>query len=61
MGKLLRNKKTYYPKDIDALQMEVMYEEDNRLRVKVRALLVFMLLLVMFVISTLFIKQFFSH
>lgn len=37
VGKLLRNKKTYYPKDIDALQLEVLYEEDNRLRVKVRA------------------------
>ncbi|KTF89339.1 hypothetical protein cypCar_00017799 [Cyprinus carpio] len=35
VGKLLRNKKTYYPKDIDALQVEVLYEEDNRLRVKI--------------------------
>uniref|UniRef100_A0A671M8Y4 Lysosomal alpha-glucosidase-like n=1 Tax=Sinocyclocheilus anshuiensis TaxID=1608454 RepID=A0A671M8Y4_9TELE len=34
VGKLLRNKKTYYPKDIDALQLEVLYE-DNRLHVKI--------------------------
>ncbi|XP_042590642.1 lysosomal alpha-glucosidase-like [Cyprinus carpio] len=35
VGKLLRNKKTYYPKDIDELQLEVLYEEDNRLHVKI--------------------------
>lgn len=35
VGKLLRNKKTYYPKDIDALQLEVLFEEDHRLRVKI--------------------------
>uniref|UniRef100_A0A8C1RTQ0 Si:ch73-12o23.1 n=1 Tax=Cyprinus carpio TaxID=7962 RepID=A0A8C1RTQ0_CYPCA len=35
VGKLLRNKKTYYPKDIDELQLEVLYEEDYRLHVKI--------------------------
>lgn len=38
VGKLLRKKKTYYPKDIDTLQLEVIYEEDDRLRVRVRHL-----------------------
>lgn len=38
VGKLLRKKKTYYPKDIDTLQLEVIYEDDNRLRVRVREL-----------------------
>lgn len=65
VGKLLRSKKTYYPKDIDALQLDVMYEEDNRLRVKVRALLVFMLLAGyvcdLSLSSRLFSKKKFSH
>nr|XP_055062025.1 lysosomal alpha-glucosidase [Misgurnus anguillicaudatus] len=35
VGKLLRKTKTYYPKDIDTLQLEVLYEDDNRLRVRI--------------------------
>lgn len=36
-GKLVRTQKTYYPKDIKVLKLDVLYESNNRLRVKVRA------------------------
>lgn len=35
-GKLIRRQKTYYPKDVETLQLDVLFESDNRLRVKVR-------------------------
>lgn len=40
-GKLLRAQKTYYPKDIEVLKLDVLYESNSRLRLKVRALVWF--------------------
>lgn len=37
-GKLVRTQKTYYPKDVEMLKLDVLYESNSRLRVKVRAL-----------------------
>ncbi|KAK2817716.1 hypothetical protein Q7C36_021649 [Tachysurus vachellii] len=34
-GKLLRTQKTYYPKDIEVLKLDVLYETNSRLRVKI--------------------------
>ncbi|XP_026861950.2 lysosomal alpha-glucosidase [Electrophorus electricus] len=34
-GKLIRTQKTYYPKDIETLQFDVLYESNNRLRMKI--------------------------
>ncbi|KAI4903325.1 hypothetical protein NFI96_015943 [Prochilodus magdalenae] len=34
-GKLIRRQKTYYPNDIETLQLDVLYESNSRLRVKV--------------------------
>ncbi|KAL6481335.1 hypothetical protein MHYP_G00094150 [Metynnis hypsauchen] len=34
-GKLIRLQKTYYPNDIETLQLDVLYESNSRLRVKV--------------------------
>lgn len=36
-GKLLRAQKTYYPEDVEVLQLDVLLESDSRLRVKVSA------------------------
>lgn len=34
-GKLVRTRKTYYPKDVEVLQLDVLFESDSRLRVKI--------------------------
>ncbi|XP_060754556.1 lysosomal alpha-glucosidase [Neoarius graeffei] len=34
-GKLVRTQKTYYPKDIEILKLDVLYESNSRLRVKI--------------------------
>uniref|UniRef100_W5L3G3 Alpha glucosidase 2 n=1 Tax=Astyanax mexicanus TaxID=7994 RepID=W5L3G3_ASTMX len=34
-GKLVRRQKTYYPNDIETLQLDVLYESDSRLRIRV--------------------------
>ncbi|GAA6075632.1 lysosomal alpha-glucosidase [Tachysurus ichikawai] len=34
-GKLLRTQKTYYPKDVEVLKLDVLYETNSRLRVKI--------------------------
>ncbi|XP_053333226.1 lysosomal alpha-glucosidase [Clarias gariepinus] len=34
-GTLVRNQKTYYPKDIETLRLDVLYESNSRLRVKI--------------------------
>ncbi|KAF5888798.1 lysosomal alpha-glucosidase-like [Clarias magur] len=34
-GTLVRYQKTYYPKDIETLRLDVLYESDSRLRVKI--------------------------
>ncbi|XP_076839543.1 lysosomal alpha-glucosidase [Brachyhypopomus gauderio] len=34
-GKLVRTQKTYYPKDIETLRLDVLFESDNRLHVKI--------------------------
>ncbi|XP_030635382.1 lysosomal alpha-glucosidase [Chanos chanos] len=34
-GTLIRKQQTYYPKDIETLQLDVLYESDNRLHVKI--------------------------
>lgn len=36
-GKLVRTQKTYYPKDVEVLRLDVLYESNSRLRVKVSA------------------------
>lgn len=36
-GRLVRTQKTYYPKDVETLQLDVLYESNSRLRVKVSA------------------------
>lgn len=41
-GTLVRYQKTYYPKDVKTLRLDVLYESNSRLRVKVRALIVLM-------------------
>ncbi|MCI4393474.1 hypothetical protein PGIGA_G00157810 [Pangasianodon gigas] len=34
-GKLVRTQKTYYPKDIEMLKLDVLYESNSRLRIKI--------------------------
>lgn len=48
IGKLVRTQKTYYPMDIEVLRLDVLYESNSRLRVKVRALFLFACLLALF-------------